>query len=101
MKNLPNKKKSKLKIIALIVLTALAFIAFQYFSSQRDMEERRAASAEQQQVLVESWQAQGLTDEEIEQKLAEDRQTKSDGSQSHSIFGVVRRMTGSAGPGRK
>lgn len=91
-------KPTKLKLIGIIALLLILFGAYKYYSFQQLAADRRADMVEQRQVLVDSWKAQGLTDQEIEQKLQDERQSRSGSSQSHSIFGVVRRMTGGTEP---
>jgi len=68
------KKKSSIKkwiIIGLIAL--LVFAGYKYFSFRKQMEERRAAFETQRQVMIDHWQEQGLSDEEIEEKLKSSR----------------------------
>ena len=51
----------------------LAIGGFQYLKMRNAMEDRRMAMEIQRQVLVDSWKEEGLTDEQIEEKLSEMR----------------------------
>jgi len=101
--NKSHKKKKKiknLKIILVIILIIAGITSFKIYQTRKLSIDRREAAQEQQEIMIESWKAQGLSDEEIEEKLAEIRQTNFD-SQKSSGFGIVRMVTGGRGAGAR
>lgn len=93
-------KKSKLKTIIIIVLILITLLVIGYLKTQKDMKVRRDATEEQRQVMIDSWKDQGLSEEEIQEKLKTQRpegfEPGEDLSLFHSIFRVVK---GGGGPG--
>ena len=82
--------KEKLMIGAGVLAVLVVIIGFQLFKSQKEMETRRAAYQVQRETLINKWEADGLSEKEIEQKLAENRGSGFDG-RGPSIFGSVMR----------
>jgi len=101
-----KKINSKLKIILIVIVILIGLGAWRYYSFTQQMAEQRQAMQIQRQKLVDYWQAQGLSQEEIDQKLIEERSATFEGRQP-SLFGSlirsVRHTTGggfSGGPER-
>jgi hypothetical protein len=100
-----SKKKSKKSVIKWILIGLaglILFIGFNYFKSQKLSQERREQMDEQRQVLIDSWQEQGLTEEEIKEKL--DSMISSglgNGQRPEGIFRVIQMVSGGHGPGRR
>ncbi|AKM81311.1 MAG: hypothetical protein UT13_C0001G0350 [Candidatus Pacebacteria bacterium GW2011_GWF2_38_9] len=99
-----NQKKSKkkwLKWLLLFLLAVIVFGVFQFFKFQKDSEVRRESSMAQQEKMMEFWKSEGLSDEEIDQKLKEQRSefVRNDNpSIVQSMMRTVRHTTGT-GPG--
>jgi len=102
MSKQPTKSNKKtLKWAAIIFVTLIIFAGFRYFTAQRAMSERRAIMEEQRQVLIDSWQSQGLSDAEIKAKLVEQGPANFTNDRPAS-FGIMRIITGGhrSGTGR-
>ena len=94
--------KKNFKWIFLVVLIFLAYGAFQFFTLRRNSDRKQAIMFEQRQVLIDNWQAQGLSEEEIQAKLEEQRPGVGEGRSEHSeIFKVMRSVTGGSQPRQK
>ena len=94
--------KKKLLIGAGVLALLIAIIGFQIFKSNQETALRQEATQAQRQELIDYWQAEGLSEEKIEQKLQaemlrnpEDR----DASFFFSMFRSVRQATGTTGGG--
>lgn len=83
-----SKKKKVFLIVSILLVTLFVFGGFQYFKMRKFVENRRAAMDLQRQVLVDSWKADGLTDEEIEEKLSDInmKEFESEGKTSSPLF---------------
>lgn len=96
-----NKKKEKskfrfLKWIGFILLLSIVFVVFNFYKFNKEQEERRVVAQKQRQVLVEHWESQGLSKEEIEQNLLEERPERGDFEPSifQRVMFTFRRATG-------
>ncbi|MBT4124487.1 MAG: hypothetical protein HN981_04230 [Candidatus Pacebacteria bacterium] len=96
-----KNKKSWLKWVLILLGVVSIFTAFQFLKFQKQSAVRREATQIQQKKLVEFWESQGLSEEEIQEKLEEDRASNLPERET-SIFGsimrTVRHSTGT-GPG--
>ena len=96
-----KNKKSWLKWVLILLGIISIFTAFQFLKFQKQSAVRREATQIQQKKLVEFWESQGLSEEEIQEKLEEDRASNLPERET-SIFGsimrTVRHSTGT-GPG--
>ena len=96
-----KSKKNWLKWVLISLVVILIIGAFEFMKFQKDSELRREAAFAQQEKMLEFWKSEGLTQEEIDQKLKEQRsQFMENGSPSlfQSVFRTVRHATGT-GPG--
>jgi predicted negative regulator of RcsB-dependent stress response len=84
-----RKSSAKLLIIGAI-FALLTFFGYRFFSFRKQMNERRQAMQEQRQVMIDHWKEQGLTDEEIEEKLRDFRPERMNHSQRPPGMGVMR-----------
>ncbi|MBU1033661.1 hypothetical protein KKI22_01785 [Patescibacteria group bacterium] len=94
-------KKNWLKWFLLFLIVTISFGAFQFLKFQKDSELRRENSMAQQEKMMEFWKSEGLSDEEIDQKLKEQRSefVRNDNpSIVQSMMRTVRHTTGT-GPG--
>jgi len=90
-------KKSKLKTIIIIFLILIALLGIGYFKSQKDMNYKREVIEEQRQVMIDSWKDQGLSDEEIQDKLKTQRLEGSNLKEDPSLFQSIFRVIGGGG----
>ena len=97
MENGKKIKKSKLKTIIIIFLFLVALLGIGYFKSQKDMKDKREAMEEQRQVMIDSWKDQGLSDEEIQEKLKTQRPEGSNLREDPSLFQSIFRVIGGGG----
>jgi uncharacterized protein HemX len=99
-----DKKKSKRKSIlkwSLIILLVLAvFTGYKFYTVQKAMAARRETFEKQRQVMMEHWQEQGLSEEEIDQKMQEMRQERSGQAEDHPAGMSFFRMIRGGGGGR-
>lgn len=101
--NKSNKKKKKsknFKTILIITAIIIGITSLKIYQTRKLSADRREAAQEQQEIMIESWKDQGLSDEEIEEKLKEIRLTNFD-NQKSSGFGIVRMVTGGRGTGAR
>jgi len=94
-------KKNWLKWFLLFLIITIIFGVFQFFKLQKDAEIRRENSIIQQEKMLEFWKSEGLSDEEIAQKLKEQRSEfvkNEDPSIVQSMMRTLRHTTGT-GPG--
>jgi len=96
-----NSKKKMLLCVGAGVLALAIFLGFNYYKAQKQRSVRFAAMEEQRELSIQSWKAQGLSDEEIEKKLEEERPNFSDGGEHGSGPGILRMITGGHGGGAK
>ncbi|MBT3512232.1 MAG: hypothetical protein HN466_04080 [Candidatus Pacebacteria bacterium] len=98
-----NKSKKPVFKWLLIGLGVVAvFVGLNYFKAQKLRNERMAAVEEQRQVLIEGWEAQGLSDEEIKEKLDSLRPSGVPGEErpgGGSGIGLMKVMSGGRKPG--
>ncbi len=98
-----NKKKSPfLKWVLIVSVIGALFIGYRYFQAKKSMDERRAAIEEQRQVLIESWETQGLSEEEIQEKLDSIRPSgvpEGERPGGGNGMGIMKVMGGGRGPG--
>lgn len=99
--NNPKSEKSWLKwfFVALILLVSL--LAYVFFKFDRDAKLNRENMLVQQEKMISFWKSEGLSQEEIDQKLKEQRSQSvrnENPSIFQSVFRTVRHATGT-GPG--
>jgi hypothetical protein len=94
-----KNKKPLLKWFLIGLITVGLFAGFNYFKAQKLRNERIAVMEEQRQVLIEGWKAQGLSAEEIDEKLKSMRPNGFSNDHRSSGFRVLRMMTGGRQPG--
>ena len=70
----PKKKTSIFLWLLVAIIVLLVFFGYRFFSFQKQMEDRRETMMEQRQVMIDHWKEQGLSDEEINEKLESTRQ---------------------------
>lgn len=91
----------KYKWLLIILLSLTAFGTFEFIKFQKESEARREAATAQQEKMLKFWKDEGLSQEEIDQKLKEQRSqfVRSESSSVfQSVFRTVRHATGT-GPG--
>jgi hypothetical protein len=89
-----TKKKGALKWIFIGVMVLLIVGGYKYFSLRKEMEARRAEMQEQRQVMIDFYKDQGLSDEEIEEKMQEERKGDMNGERQHSSIFMIRKSLG-------
>lgn len=94
-----NKKKNILKWTGIVFLVTALLLGLQYFSFVKKAEARREAQVEQEQLLVSHWQDQGLSDEEIQEKLRESRMESFDPDDAPLVFQLMRTFRHATGTG--
>lgn len=97
-----KSKKSWLKWVGIGAVVIIAFIVLGFYQDQKAMEERRAVAEKQRQVMVDHWTSQGLTQEEVAQKLQEEGKQRMEGFEPsifQQVMRTVRHATGNTGPG--
>lgn len=96
-----SKKKVWLKWVIGIIIILLLFGVFQFYKFQKESELRREAMQAQEVKLREFYQDQGLSEEEINLKLKDERvnsfSSEQEDSIFRSIFRTVRHTTGTGG----
>jgi hypothetical protein len=97
-----KKKKSKkwLKIVLSTLFLLAAAGSLWIYKSDQDAQVRREVFQQQQEKMVDFWQEQGLSEEEIQDKLAENRIENQDFQPTilQSLLRTFRHTTGT-GPG--
>lgn len=87
--------KSKLKWFLFILVAVILFIGFNYFRAQKLRHQRRIAMDEQRQVMIDAWKNQGLSQEQIDEKLKSERPNGlPDGKRPSGSINVLRMLTG-------
>lgn len=66
-KNKTQRPIFKWLLIGLGVI--VIWVSFNFYKNKKAADQHRAAMEEQRQVMIESWEAQGLSEEEIQEKL--------------------------------
>lgn len=94
-----NKKKNILKWAGIVFSVTALLLGLQYFSFVKKAEARREAQAEQEQLLVSHWQDQGLSNEEIQEKLRESRMESFDPDDAPLVFQLMRTFRHATGTG--
>ncbi len=90
-----SKKTSTLKWVIAGLIVVIIFGGFRYWSAKKQAELRRAEMQEQRQVMVDFFEKQGLSDEEIEEKLREAMSSRRElEGQKSSGFGIMKIMGG-------
>lgn len=95
-----NKKKWLKWILASLAALSI-FGAFEFFKFQKESDLRRESATAQQEKMLEFWKSEGLDQDQIDQKLKEQRSQFSrneNPSIFQSVFRTVRHATGT-GPG--
>jgi len=96
-----QKKEVKKKVLMWVLIGVLlvgSFVAYKTLVFRKQMDEKRKIADEQRQVMVDYWKSQGLSDEEIEEKMENERETReSEESKESSGIGVVKLFTGGRG----
>ncbi|MBU0975125.1 hypothetical protein KKD03_05500 [Patescibacteria group bacterium] len=96
-----SKKLAWLKWLAGIIVILLLFGAFQFYKFQKDSELRREAIQAQEFKLREFYQDQGLSEEEIDQKIKTERVNnfprEDEDSLFRTVFRTIRHTTGTGG----
>lgn len=94
------KAKKWLKPVLIGLVATIVGGGLLLYKSDLDAQAKRTAFFEQQQKMVEFWQEQGLTEEEIQEKLAENRAENLNYEPSllDSLLRTFRHATGT-GPG--
>jgi uncharacterized protein YpmS len=95
-----KKLKKWIKPLLISLLTLIVVGGALLYKSDLDAQARREAFQEQQDKMVDFWKEQGLTDEEIQEKLAENRAENLNYEPSllDSLLRTFRHATGT-GPG--
>jgi predicted negative regulator of RcsB-dependent stress response len=99
MKKKQTKKSGFVKRwIVVVVIILASFAGYKYVSAKKQMGQRRAASETQRQVMIEFWEGQGLSDEEIQLKLNDLRQERIDNGERSPRAGIIRMLGGGGSP---
>ena len=99
MKNKETNKKGFVKKgIIVVVITLLSFAGYKYISAKKQVNQRRSAFDTQRQVMIEFWEGQGLSDEEIQLKLNDLRQERIDNGERSPRAGIIRMLGGGGSP---
>lgn len=96
-----KSKKNWLKWVLVSLVLVLVFGTFEFMKFQKEAELRRENAVAQQEKMLEFWKNEGLTQEQIDQKLKEQRDQfvrNENPSLFQSVFRTVRHATGT-GPG--
>ncbi len=96
-----KSKKNWLKWVLMPLLVISIFGTFEFMKFQKDSQLRREAALAQQEKMLEFWKNEGLNQEQIDQKLKEQRNQfvrNEDSSIFQTVFRTVRHATGT-GPG--
>jgi len=93
-----KKKNQVLKWVLIIVAGLLIFGGFKYFTFRKQMDERRAEMQEQRQIMIDFYKDQGLSEEEIEEKMREQRDEFNQAERPSSPFFMIRRVMGGGRP---
>lgn len=100
-----KRKKSKkgwFKWVGLMIVILIAFIAFSFYQDNKAQAQRREAMEKQRQVMIDHWTNQGLSEEEVMQKLQEEGRQRMEGFEPsifQQVMRTVRHATGNTGPG--
>ena len=87
-----KKSSKKWIVIGLVMITV--FAGYKYFNIRRQAGVKREAFETQRQVMIDHWEEQGLSDEEIEQNLEDFRQERIDSGERSSGIGIMRLFGG-------
>lgn len=96
-----KSKKNWLKWVLLSLIAVSIFGTLEFMKFQKESDLRREAAFAQQEKMLEFWKSEGLTEEQIDQKLKEQRNQfvrNENPSIFQSVFRTVRHATGT-GPG--
>ena len=94
-----SKKTKALLWFGAVAFIVLALVGFQAYRLNKIRDQRQAIMVEQRQVLIDGWKAQGMTDEEIQQKLQSQRPARGGGDrQPRSGFSIMRLFGGGRPP---
>jgi flagellar basal body-associated protein FliL len=96
-----QKKNQVIKWMLIVMAGLLIFGGFKYFSFKSQMDERRAEMQEQRQVMIDFYKDQGLSDEEIEEKMKEERGGINQGERSRNPLFMIRGVMGGSGTPRR
>ena len=89
-----GKKRSKIIRIVLVFVSISLFTGYKFLSFTKKIEDKREAFETQRQVMIEYWEEQGLSDEEIQLKLKDLRQERIEGGERPSGTGIMRLFGG-------
>lgn len=96
-----NKKKINWKTIGAVSLVIIMLLSAWFYQQYKNDELRRQEFQAQRQELVDFWKSKGLTDQEIQEKLKNDRPNnfpEGESSMVRDVMRTVRHATGT-GPG--
>ena len=103
--HIPKKKKTKaskktiLKWIGIVIVVIVLFLGGQYYSFQKKAEARFEAQQKQEEILVAHWEEQGLSEEEIQEKLIESRRESFNPDDAPLMFQILRTVRHATGTG--
>lgn len=100
MKKTTIKKKVLTKKWIIVGIIILVLVGIKYVSSTGRKGEQRAAMEAQQQVMVDHWQDQGLSDEEIQEELETYRLEQRGSADGRSEPSFLKKMLGGKRGGR-
>ena len=91
MKNTKIKKNNPLsKLIIVGVIMVLSFAGYKHISIKRQSNQKRDAFETQKKIMIEYWEKEGLTDDEIKYKLEGIRQDRTDGGKNSGRQDIMR-----------
>ena len=91
MKDTKIKKKNPLsKLIIVGVIMVLSFAGYKYISIKKQSNQKKDAFDTQKKVMIEYWEKEGLTDDEIKYKLEDIRQDRADSGKNSGRQDIMR-----------
>lgn len=101
----PKKKKQKaskktiLKWVGVSLVVVALVLGGQYYSFVKKAEASRAAQQKQEEILMAHWEDQGLSEEEIQEKLRESRIESFNPDDAPLMFQILRSVRHATGTG--
>ncbi len=92
-------KKTILKWLGMALVVIALIFGAQYYSFQKKAEAKRTAQLKQEEILLAHWEEQGLSDEEIQEKLRESRIESFNPEDAPLIFQILRTVRHATGTG--
>jgi len=94
-----SSKKNIIKWILVGLVILISFVGFEMWNLQKNADARRDLATKQREILVENWKEEGLSDDEIQEKLKDQAFSTFDQSEItlfQRLYMTVRHATGSS-----